>query len=196
MGRTHSNAFGKVNQFFDLDHRPVLKAVCARNEANVKAFAEQWGYESIETDWRKLMSRADIDLIDIASPNDTHAEIAIAAAAGRQDGDVREAARPQRGREQAHGRRRSKPAVRRTWSGTTTAAFRRSRSPSRLIDDGRLGQDLSLSRQISAGLDDLRRSAAGRRRAVAARRRRGRQRRNRRPARPLHRHGDVAERTD
>jgi myo-inositol 2-dehydrogenase/D-chiro-inositol 1-dehydrogenase len=80
MGRTHSNAFGKVNQFFDLGRRPVLRAVCGRNETSVKAFAEQWGYQSWETDWRKLLSRADIDLIDIATPNDTHAEIAIAAA--------------------------------------------------------------------------------------------------------------------
>ena len=81
MGRTHSNAFGKVNQFFDLAHEPVLKAVCGRDGEKAKAFADNWGYESVETDWRKLVSRPDIDLIDIVSPNDTHAEIAIAAAA-------------------------------------------------------------------------------------------------------------------
>ncbi len=81
MGRTHSNAFGKVNQFFDLDYEPVLKAVCARSAAGVEAFAQNWGYQSFETDWRKLVARRDIDLVDIASPNDTHAEIAIAAAA-------------------------------------------------------------------------------------------------------------------
>ena len=80
MGRTHSNAFAKVNQFFDLDARPVLKAVCARNPATAKAFAANWGYEGFETDWRALVRRPDIDLIDIASPNDTHAEIAIAVA--------------------------------------------------------------------------------------------------------------------
>jgi myo-inositol 2-dehydrogenase/D-chiro-inositol 1-dehydrogenase len=80
MGRTHANAFRQVSQFFDLPFRPVLKAVCARNAANVAAFAEQWGYQSHETDWRKLVERPDIDLIDIATPNDTHAEIAIAAA--------------------------------------------------------------------------------------------------------------------
>jgi myo-inositol 2-dehydrogenase/D-chiro-inositol 1-dehydrogenase len=80
MGRTHSNAFKQISQFFNLEHRPVLKAVCGRNEANAKAFADQWGYESFETDWRKLIDRKDIDLIDIATPNDTHAEIAIAAA--------------------------------------------------------------------------------------------------------------------
>src|SRR5918994_7885903 len=80
MGRTHSNAFAKVNQFFDLKYQPVLAAVCARDASKVDAFAAQWGFESAETDWRKLVGRPDIDLIDIASPNDTHAEIAIAAA--------------------------------------------------------------------------------------------------------------------
>jgi predicted dehydrogenase len=80
MGRTHSNAFRQAPQFFALPYRPVLKAVAARNEERVKAFAANWGYESYETDWRKLIDRKDIDVIDIASPNDTHREIAIAAA--------------------------------------------------------------------------------------------------------------------
>src|SRR3954464_7135048 len=80
MGRTTSNAFRKVNNFFDLEYQPVLKAVCARDAGKAKRFAETWGYHSVETDWRKLIERDDIDLIDIASPNDTHAEIAIAAA--------------------------------------------------------------------------------------------------------------------
>lgn len=80
MGRTHSNAFSAVNRFFDLPIRPVLRAVCARDPDEVQHFAEQWGYESVETDWRALVARDDIDLIDIASPNNTHAEIAIAAA--------------------------------------------------------------------------------------------------------------------
>jgi predicted dehydrogenase len=80
MGRTHSNAYARVNNFFDLDYKPVLKAICARDPNNARAFAAKWGYESIESDWRKLVRRDDIDLIDIASPNNTHAEIAIAAA--------------------------------------------------------------------------------------------------------------------
>jgi len=80
MGRTHSNAFRKVVNFFDLPCRPVLKTVCARNADRAKAFAVQWGYESSVTDWRQLVESKDIDLIDIASPNDTHADIAIAAA--------------------------------------------------------------------------------------------------------------------
>jgi predicted dehydrogenase len=80
MGRTHSNAFRKVNNFFDVPYQPVLKAICARDEKNARAFADKWGYESVETDWRDLVQRDDIDLIDIATPNNTHAEIAIAAA--------------------------------------------------------------------------------------------------------------------
>jgi predicted dehydrogenase len=63
-----------------LDYQPVLKAVCARSADKAKSFAEKWGYQSIETDWRKLVARKDIDVIDIGSPNNTHAEIAIAAA--------------------------------------------------------------------------------------------------------------------
>jgi predicted dehydrogenase len=81
MGRTHSNAFSQVGHFFNLPYQPVLKAVCARDAKKVKAFASQWGYETHETDWRKLVDRKDIDIIDIASPNDTHMEIALAAAA-------------------------------------------------------------------------------------------------------------------
>ncbi len=80
MGRTHSNAFSQVRHFFDVPFRPVLKAVCARNAARAEGFAARWGYERVETDWRKMVEASDIDLIDIASPNDTHAEIAIAAA--------------------------------------------------------------------------------------------------------------------
>ena len=81
MGRTHSNGYNRIRNFFpDLEYTPVLKAVCFRNETKLKAFAEQWGYESTETDWRKLIERDDIDAVDICTPNDTHAEIAIAAA--------------------------------------------------------------------------------------------------------------------
>ena len=82
MGRAHSNAYRRVANFFpDLKYRPVLKAVCARNEERARAFADTWGYESIETDWRKLIARPDIHAIDICTPNDLHREIAIAAAA-------------------------------------------------------------------------------------------------------------------
>ena len=80
MGRTHSNAYRKVGHFFDLEYQPVLKAVCARSEDKVQAFADNWGYESIETDWRTLVARDDIDAVDICVPNNLHHEIAIACA--------------------------------------------------------------------------------------------------------------------
>ena len=80
MGRAHSNAYRRVNNFFDLDYHPVLKAVCARNEEKAKIFADRWGYESIETDWLKLLERKDIDAVDICTPNNLHREIALAAA--------------------------------------------------------------------------------------------------------------------
>jgi predicted dehydrogenase len=81
MGRAHSNAFRTAPNFFDLPRRPVLKAACGRDRAKTQAFADTWGYESVETDWRKLVERKDIDLVDICVPNDLHAEIAVAAAA-------------------------------------------------------------------------------------------------------------------
>ncbi len=80
MGRAHSNGYRRVNNFFDLEYQPVLKAACGRSKEQAEAFAKQWGYESVETDWRKLIERDDIDAIDICTPNNTHAEMAIAAA--------------------------------------------------------------------------------------------------------------------
>jgi predicted dehydrogenase len=77
MGRTHSNALSQVGHFFDTEYQPVRKAICGRDEEKVKAFAEKWGYESYETDWRKMVVRPDIDVIDICTPNDSHAEIAL-----------------------------------------------------------------------------------------------------------------------
>jgi predicted dehydrogenase len=84
MGRAHSNAYANVNHFFDLPYRPVLKAACARDTAKIKAFADNWGYESTESDWRKLVERKDIDVIDICVPNNLHKEIALAAAANKK----------------------------------------------------------------------------------------------------------------
>ncbi|QDU36532.1 1,5-anhydro-D-fructose reductase [Maioricimonas rarisocia] len=81
MGRAHTNGYKRVADFFpELEYRPVLKAACARNQEKVQAFADQWGYESTETDWRELLKRDDIDAVDICVPNNLHKEIAIAAA--------------------------------------------------------------------------------------------------------------------
>ncbi len=80
MGRVHSNAYRTLGQFFDHEHEMVLKAVCDSNEKKVKAFAANWGWESFDTDWRKLVNRDDIDLVDICTPNNSHHEIVLAAA--------------------------------------------------------------------------------------------------------------------
>jgi hypothetical protein len=80
MGRTHSNAYRKVTHFFDVPFQPVLKVVCGLVEAEARAFAAQWGYESFTTNWREVVERKDVDIVDICVPNNVHAEIAIAAA--------------------------------------------------------------------------------------------------------------------
>ena len=80
MGKAHSNAYRRVPNFFSLEYQPVLKAVCGRDKEKAQAFANQWGYESVETDWRKIIDRKDIDAVDICTPNNTHKEIALAAA--------------------------------------------------------------------------------------------------------------------
>jgi predicted dehydrogenase len=80
MGRAHSNGYNRVKDFFDLEYLPVLQAVAARDPEKAKAFADRWGYKRVETDWRKLVAADDIDAIDICTPNNLHAEIAIEAA--------------------------------------------------------------------------------------------------------------------
>ena len=80
MGRAHSNGYNRVKDFFDLEYLPVLQAVAARDPAKAKAFADRWGYKRVETDWRTLVASDDIDAIDICTPNNLHAEIAIEAA--------------------------------------------------------------------------------------------------------------------
>lgn len=80
MGRTHSNAYRKVGNFFDLEYQPVLKTICDFNAEKAKAHAARWGFESVETDWRRLAEREDIDIVDICLPNNLHADVAIALA--------------------------------------------------------------------------------------------------------------------
>lgn len=80
MARAHSNAYCKVNHFFELEYEPVLKAVCGRNKDKAQEFAANWGYQAVETEWKKLVQRDDIDAVDICVPNNLHKEIATAAA--------------------------------------------------------------------------------------------------------------------
>ncbi|MDX1414089.1 MAG: Gfo/Idh/MocA family oxidoreductase [Candidatus Promineifilaceae bacterium] len=80
MGKAHSNAWLNAPRFFDMSIKPVLKVACGRNEADLKDFASCWGWEETETDWRAVIERDDVDIIDISVPTYLHHEIAVAAA--------------------------------------------------------------------------------------------------------------------
>ncbi len=80
MGRAHSNAWRQVGHFFDAPFEPVMKVVCGRDAAGAKKAAESLGWEETMTSWQEVIARKDIDIIDICTPGDSHAPIAIAAA--------------------------------------------------------------------------------------------------------------------
>ncbi|MCF6286082.1 MAG: Gfo/Idh/MocA family oxidoreductase [Candidatus Hydrogenedentes bacterium] len=80
MGKTHSNAWRKVDMFFDAPVKPVMKVLCDKEQSLLDANAEKWGWQESSTDWKALLERDDIDIIDICTPNFLHPEIAIAAA--------------------------------------------------------------------------------------------------------------------
>jgi predicted dehydrogenase len=80
MGKAHSNAWKKAPLFFEVPSQPVLKVACGRNQASLDEFAQNWGWEETETDWQKLVSRPDIDIVDIALPQQLHYDVAMAAA--------------------------------------------------------------------------------------------------------------------
>lgn len=80
MGRAHSNAWKKAPLFFDMESEPHLMAACGRDTTSLHKFADKWGWQQVETDWKKLVANPDIDIIDIALPQSMHCEIAVAAA--------------------------------------------------------------------------------------------------------------------
>ena len=80
MGRAHSNAWRQARHFFDLPLEPVLQVVCGRNEEAVRSAAGRFGFAEHATDWRAVVERDDIDVIDICTPGDSHLPIALAAA--------------------------------------------------------------------------------------------------------------------
>ena len=122
MGRAHSNAWLKADKFFDLKARPIMKVICGRDKAGVAAMAYRFGWEKFETDWHEVVNDATIDIIDINTPNDTHAEIAIAAAKAGQSRSLRKTARARRQAGESDGGRRQERQASFTWSATTTAA--------------------------------------------------------------------------
>jgi predicted dehydrogenase len=79
MGRAHSNAYRQVGRFFDLDLSPRMRAICGRDEVGVRDAAASLGWEGYETDYHRLLERDDIGLVDVATPGNTHHEIAIAS---------------------------------------------------------------------------------------------------------------------
>ncbi|OZM71945.1 dehydrogenase [Amycolatopsis antarctica] len=84
MGAVHSQAWRTVHRFFDVPYVPVLAALGGRDEVRAKAAAVRLGWAAVETDWRDLIAREDVGIVDICTPGDSHAEIAIAAlAAGK-----------------------------------------------------------------------------------------------------------------
>jgi len=80
MGKAHSNAWKNAPHFFDMPTHPVLKVACGQDAEALQVFADNWGWQSIETDWHKVIARDDVDIIDIAVPQYLHHDIAIAAA--------------------------------------------------------------------------------------------------------------------
>jgi predicted dehydrogenase len=80
MGKAHSNAWGSAASFFGLELKPVMKVACDLDKAETAAFADKWGWQTVETDWRKVVERPDVDIVDICVPSYLHQEIAVAAA--------------------------------------------------------------------------------------------------------------------
>lgn len=80
MGKAHSNAWLNAPRFFDMGIKPVLKVACGTDEGSTKSFAERWGWEESATDWRTVVNRPDVDIVDISVPTYLHREIAVAAA--------------------------------------------------------------------------------------------------------------------
>ncbi len=78
MGRAHSNGWGQANRFFDLQRPIRMRTICARNAEELAPFAKRFGWESWTTDWRTIADDAEIDLVDVGTPNDVHAEQSIA----------------------------------------------------------------------------------------------------------------------
>ncbi|MGW2777354.1 Gfo/Idh/MocA family protein [Streptomyces olivaceoviridis] len=141
MGAAHSQGWRTVGHVFDLPRRPVLAVLCGRDGAAARSAAERHGWAAVETDWRALVARDDIDLVDICTPGDSHAEIAVAAlAAGKHvlcekplANTVAEAETMTRAAEEAYGRGQV-AMVGFNYRRVPATAFAR-----RLVADGRLG---------------------------------------------------------
>ena len=86
MGAAHSQAWRTVNRVFDLPSTAVMQVLCGRDEAKARAAAQRLGWAEVETDWRRVVERNDIDIVDVCTPGDSRAEIAIGALPGVEPG--------------------------------------------------------------------------------------------------------------
>ncbi|MFE6336677.1 Gfo/Idh/MocA family protein [Streptomyces sp. NPDC057798] len=142
MGAAHSQGWRTAGRVFDLPRRPVLAAICGRDAAAVRTAADRHGWAAAETDWRALIARDDVDLVDICTPGDSHAEIAVAAlAAGKHvlcekplANTVEEAVMMARAAEEAH-RRGQLSMVGFNYRRVPATALAR-----RMVAEGRIGR--------------------------------------------------------
>ncbi len=137
MGRAHSNAFQQVGRFFDVPFELRLQVLCGRDRGRLAAAAARWGWSEIETDWRRVIERPDIDLVDIAVPNALHAPIAIAAT---QAGKAVLCEKPmavsaEEARRMAEAARKVRTMVWFNYRRVPAVAFAK-----QLIDEGRIGR--------------------------------------------------------
>ena len=137
IGRVHSNAFHQVGHFFQIPYELKLKVVCGRNRATLEAMASQWEWEEVATDWKQVVTREDIQVVDIAVPNVLHAPIAIAAA---QAGKIVLCEKPlaaslEEGERMAGAARSVPNLVWFNYRRVPAVAFAK-----RLLDEGRLGK--------------------------------------------------------
>jgi predicted dehydrogenase len=137
MGRAHSNAYRQVNHFFETPFDLQLKVICGRNQSGLEKMAATWGWEEISTDWRSVIGRNDIDVIDVAAPNWLHAEMAIAAAEAGKIVLCEKplAVSPAQARQMADAVRGVPNMVWFNYRRVPAIAFTR-----RLIEEGRIGQ--------------------------------------------------------
>jgi myo-inositol 2-dehydrogenase/D-chiro-inositol 1-dehydrogenase len=137
MGRAHSNAYCQVKHFFDVPFDIERKVICARDRATLEKTAATWGWQEIATDWRAVVERKDIDVVDIAAPNAMHAPIAIAAA---EAGKIVLCEKPlalsaEEGARMAQAARRKPNLVWFNYRRVPAVSYAR-----RLIEEGRIGQ--------------------------------------------------------
>ena len=159
MGRAHSNAWLNVPRFFEVDPLPVMHTVVGRNAADLDAFAARWGWLRATVDWKAAVTAPEVGLVDVATPNDVHAEQSIAALeAGKHVACEKPLAGTLADAEAMASAAAKAPGARRS-SGTTTAACRPSPSPTSSHGRGARA-DLPRARRLPPELGRTRHPAA------------------------------------